>query len=476
MRVSSLLYLPLLGSLTVLFVSGVGADDTIGAYRPSTWLHGVLLQSGPMIGHVSESTAAVWLRTKQGTTITAQAVQGDARFPAARMQDLESGFRIVHFAGLRPAIATEVQLELTREGFAPEKEQLSFRTAPAPARVGKVRLAFGSCAKISQYKVAPVFEAIADERPDFSIFLGDYVYFIVADGSDVHFRGTPIIGPVGDWNFYESMVARWLRTRNHPDLRRMQHTVPCYAVWDDHDYGPNNADSLFELKEEAMRAFVQVWANPAYGTAITPGIFSSFRHGPVEVFLMDDRYHKLSAQRNPELTPETGRIWGEGQLRWLMKGLRASDAPVKVIANGTQFLSLSQSGEGHHQEARAERSALLEFLAREKIGGVVILSGDRHFSEAMQQAQPGGTLVVDCTSSPLQQGQTVGPIARPHPNQLWSMRGNSYGLVTIDLPREGEGSIRFEARDEHNQVPVVGGVPCATTWQLDQLSYEKRNY
>ena len=132
MRVSSLLYLPLLGSLTVLFVSGVGADDTIGAYRPSTWLHGVLLQSGPMIGHVSESTAAVWLRTKQGTTITAQAVQGDARFPAARMQDLESGFRIVHFAGLRPAIATEVQLELTREGFAPEKEQLSFRPAPAP--------------------------------------------------------------------------------------------------------------------------------------------------------------------------------------------------------------------------------------------------------------------------------------------------------------------------------------------------------
>jgi alkaline phosphatase D len=474
MRIFRLLSFSLVGVLSILSVFCAQGDDTIGAYRPSTWLHGVLLQSGPMIGHVGESSAAIWLRAKHGTTITAHAVQEGARFPAARIQDLESGFRIVHFAGLRPASRTEVVLELTREGFVPEKEQLSFRTSPVPARVGKVRLAFGSCAKISQFRVAPVFEAIADERPDFSIFLGDYVYFIVADGSDVHFRGTPTNGPVGDWNFYESMVARYLRTRNHPDLRRMQHTVPSYAVWDDHDFGPNNADSLFELKEESARAFIQVWANPSYGTAATPGIFSSFRHGPVEVFLMDDRYHKLSPQWNPVLTPETGRIWGEGQLRWLMDGLRASTAPVKLIANGTQFLSLSKAGEGHYQEARGERTALLEFLARERIGGVVFLTGDRHFSEAAEQAQPDGTLVVECMSSPLQQGQRVGPIDRPHPNQLWSMRGNSYGLVTIELPQEGKGSIRFEARDEHNQTPVVGGVTCATTWTIDRLSYETK--
>lgn len=462
-----------MGALTILSLSGtcVLGADVAGAYRPSTWLHGVLLQAGPMIGHVSDSAAAIWLRAKRGTVVTAQSFQDGVRVPASRVQDLENGFSIVHFVGLRPARPTEVVLELRREGFSDEKERLSFRTAQAPARLGKVRIAFGSCSKISQYGVAPVYEAIADERPDFSIFLGDNVYFIVADGSNVHFRGTPTTGPVGDWNFFESMVARYLRTRNHPDLRRMLRTIPSYAVWDDHDYGPDNADSLFELKEEAARAFVQVWANPSYGTAATPGIFSSFRHGPVEVFLMDDRFHKLSPLRNPELTPETGRIWGKEQLQWLMKGLRASDAAVKVIANGTQFLSQSQTGEGHFQEARGEQRTLLEFLAREKIGGVVILSGDRHFSEAMQQAQPGGALVVECTSSPLQQGQTVGSIDRPHPNQLWSMRGNSYGLLTIDLPREGEGTIGFEARDEHNRTVTIDGLTRATTWTLDQLGY-----
>lgn len=456
------------GVLVLLFLphslSAVGPE---GSYKPSTWLHGYLLQGGPMIGHVSDSTAAIWLRAKHGSVIMARAIQGRTQVAPARRQDLGEGFHLLRFSGLAAATPVQVRIELSREGDATEREEISFRTAPAPAQTGRVRLAFGSCSKISQYSSPLIYEAIADEQPDFSVFVGDNIYFIVADGSDVHFRASPTKGPVGDWNFLESMVTRHLRSRTHPDLRRMWRTVPSYGVWDDHDYGPNNADATFELREEAARAFRRVWANPSYGTEHTPGIFSSFRHGPVEVFLMDDRYHKLSTPDDPE----TGRIWGEAQMEWLLDGLRASTAPVKLIANGTQFLSLQESGEGHYQQARGERRLLLEFVAREKIGGIVFLSGDRHFSEAMQQAQPDGTLVVECCSSPLNLGQKPSTHDRPHANQLWSMRGDSYGLVTVDIPEEGRGTIRFEARDSQNQLYVIDGVPRATTWTLDQLSY-----
>ncbi len=309
---------------------------------------------------------------------------------------------------------------------------------------------------------------MAKERPDCAIFVGDNAYFIVADGSDKHFGTT---GKTGDWNFEESMITRHLITRVHPDLEPLFRTVPSYGIWDDHDYGPDNADREFELKEEALRAFRKLWANPGWGTPDTPGIFSKFRVGPVEVFLMDDRYYKYSPQRHDDVTVKTGKIWGDSQLQWLLEGLKKSSAPVKIIANGTQVISAGIRGEGHNQEAQHERQQLLDFLAEHRIGGVIFISGDRHYSEAMQWQQPDGTLVVEATSSPLQQGQKISYFPRAHDNQLWAMSGNNFGLITVDVTAPDSGKVRFETRDESNTVPSIYGQPRATTWTLSQLNY-----
>jgi alkaline phosphatase D len=309
---------------------------------------------------------------------------------------------------------------------------------------------------------------MAAEGADLAVFVGDNSYFIAGTGGEGHFGTT---GPRGDWSFPESMMARHLATRTHPDLQALFRSTPCYAVWDDHDYGPNNADAHFPLREEAAAMFRRAWANPAYGTAEVPGIFSAFRFGPVEIFLMDDRYHKHSPQVHGDVSPETGRIWGEGQLAWLMRGLRASTAPVKCIANGTQILARDDRGEGHFQEAQGELRQLLEVLEEARIGGVIFLTGDRHYTEVNRQEQPGGALLVEFTSSPLQQGQEIGPLERRQANQVWGMSGNSYGLVTVDIPREGEGTVRFEARDAGNRAPVIAGRECVSTWNLADLQY-----
>ena len=127
----------------------------------------------------------------------------------------------------------------------------------------------------------------------------------------------------------------------------------------------------FENKGHALRVFKQVWANPSYGTEAVPGIFSSFRRGAVEFFLMDGRYHK--DVRNADQQEAT--IWGEDQLQWLFRGLLTSTAPVKVIANGTQFMDLGSTGEGHYPEARDEYQRILSFLSQNRIGGVIFLLG-----------------------------------------------------------------------------------------------------
>ena len=428
-----------------------------------------LIQAGPMIGHVGSTEAKVWVRTKRGSILTAEAIQHEDFGNRHAVEDLGNGFSVLHFSHLSPATDTKVTLFVERAGSGTESAEVNFRTAALPSDTGRVRIAFGSCSKVSQFNSGPIYEAIAEERPDMALFVGDNSYFIVANGSERHFNTT---GPTGDWSSPEAMMARHLTTRMHPDLQAMFRSVPCYAVWDDHDYGPDNADRTFDLREEATEVFRQIWANPGYGTDNVPGIFSSFRNGPVEVFLMDDRYYKYSPQKHRDVTMATGEIWGWAQTEWLLSGLKRSTAPVKIIANGTQIVTRSTGGEGHRREAQNELKRLIEHLEKHRIDGVVFLVGDRHYSELHFEAREGHPPLLEFTSSPLQQDQNVEPLKnRPNPYRVWGLRGNSYGLVTVDISGPGQGTVRFEVRTESNTVPVIENDRCASVWQLNDLQY-----
>jgi alkaline phosphatase D len=165
-------------------------------------------------------------------------------------------------------------------------------------------------------------------------------------------------------------------------------------------------------------------------------------------------------------------IWGNEQLEWLLDGLRRSPAPVKIIANGTQIISKDGRGEGHLNEAPEEFRRLLDFLKANRIGGVIVLSGDRHFTEVMRLSQEGGPDILEFTSSPIQQGQAVAPLEREHETHVWAMRGNSYGLVTITVESNGEGLVRFEMRDANNQVPLrAPDQPAMSEFSLKSLMY-----
>ncbi len=68
-----------------------------------------------------------------------------------------------------------------------------------------------------------------------------------------------------------------------------------------------------------------------------PGVFGRFEWGDVEFFLLDDRYH-----RSPNLSPDGPDkvMFGTPQLKWLMDGLRSSEATFKIVVGGNQMMKL----------------------------------------------------------------------------------------------------------------------------------------
>jgi alkaline phosphatase D len=419
-----------------------------------------------MVGHVTESTASIWVRTTIGARLNAEAVQNNARIPG-EFHDLQHrGFSVIRFEGLIPNSAVHVTVSETGKSEVVEKHDLLFHTPAPPEPVGELRIAFGSCSKDSRLPYVPVYEAMAFEQPDLAIFVGDNTYFTVGEGD------WSTSGAIGDWNSNEQMISRHMRTRTNPYLQNLLQSTPSYGIWDDHDYGPNNADRELESKEGALGIFKSVWANPYYGTPKTPGIFSRFRRGPADIFLMDDRYYKyVSNNAHPDVSKDEAVIWGDAQFAWLCDELKRSKAPVKIIANGTQVISKYERGEGHFSEAPQEIERLLVFLKEEEIGGVIFLSGDRHYTEVMRLEQEGAPSLVEFTSSPMKQNRSVSPKEHLHETNVWAMDGDSYGLLTINVAEEGEGFVRFEMRDANNFVPDMDGLPAAYEMPLKDLLY-----
>jgi alkaline phosphatase D len=172
-------------------------------------------------------------------------------------------------------------------------------------------------------------------------------------------------------------------------------------LWDDHDYGPNNSDRSFALKDRSLSLFERYWANESFGLPDVPGVFSRASLGDADLFLLDDRFY-----RDDDSASEPNRtMLGARQLQWLKDGLRRSTATFKLIANGSRMLTDRPSpdrrgGEGWHNFPE-ERQAFLDWLAAERIDGVFFLSGDIHYTHLTQRERPGTYTLTELTCSPL---------------------------------------------------------------------------
>lgn len=386
-----------------------------------------LLQSGPMPGYAEMREAMVWVQTTEPAQVHLSYYDQEAPqtvFETEAVQTRRSDAFTAHLLcdQVVPGKTYHYDLYINQEKVRfsyPTQFQTPpnwlFRSEPPD-----LKIVLGSCAHIadSMYdRPGPsysgeyhIFQSMARHDPDLMLWLGDNVYYREAD-----------------WYSRTGMLYRNTHTRKLPEMQELLAKTNHYAVWDDHDYGPNNSDGSFARKDLALETFRLFWANPSYGVGDIPGAISMFEWGDAHFFMLDNRYHRSpNRMRTRQRT-----MLGKAQLDWLIEALVSSPARFKFVMIGGQVLNSVEAFENYANVAPEERRYLLQMIIQERIRNVIFLTGDRHHSELSQYEQDGIT-IYDFTVSPLTSGSYD---AEEEPNGL-RVPGSQVGIRnygTIDL-------------------------------------------
>lgn len=243
-----------------------------------------------------------------------------------------------------------------------------------------VNLLIGSCAFIGTgiYRALKIknsleiFNTLTKETNDGMIWLGDNVYYLL------EYRREKL----------EIRRMTKIRKKKAP-LQRFLSSTEQYAIWDDHDFGPNNCDGSFKGKKISEKVFKTFWPNP-YDSNLVEGNYFRFQKGDVEVFMLDGRY----------FSKKWDTLLGETQMQWLFEGLKNSKAAFKILCFGNQVINPYSGGETY-AKFQKEYQYFLQKIIANKIEGVVLMSGDRHHADLEVLKQENMYPLYNFTTSPL---------------------------------------------------------------------------
>lgn len=391
------------------------------------------LRSGPMLGYNTMREVAIWVQTDDVAEVElrywplsdVRAIQQSASaktsveeaYTATLLADsLEEGTEYEYQVIVNgQAMRTKDPLRFTTQ------ELWAFRKDPP-----EFTFALGSCVYINEVAYDrpgkgyggnySIFNKIDSLRPSFMLWLGDNNY----------------LRP-GDFQSKSGILHRYSHSRQVREMQPMLRNMHHYAIWDDHDYGPNDSDRSYVHKNWTRDAFEHFWANPpAHHPSLEPGIGTAFRYNDAEFFMLDNRTFRAPAACK---TCSPKPLLGEGQVEWLIDALSTSTATYKFIAIGGQVLSSAEVWENYVHHHAAERKVLLDRIAAEGIKNVVFLTGDRHHTELSKMDREGITM-YDFTVSPLTSGAATGGASEGNRHRVDGtyVAERNFGTVTLSGP------------------------------------------
>jgi alkaline phosphatase D len=306
---------------------------------------------------------------------------------------------------------------------------------PALART-LTRIAFGSCAEVD--KPQPIWNPILARQNDLFIFLGDNIY--------------------GDTRDMAVLAAKYAKFAAIPGVARLRATTPVLAMWDDHDFGENDAGGDYPQKEGSRQVFLDFWDEPPGSPRRDrDGVYASYVFGPpgkrVQVILPDLRYNRMPllkhevggadyetwarAQvsaglelpgpyvRNPD---HKATMLGERQWQWLERQLEVP-AEVRLFGSSVQVLADFTGWEAWANFPR-DQQRLIDLIRRKHANGVVFLSGDIHYAEMSRLDVNVPYTLWDLTSSGLTEEWRV---PTPNANRASEVVADAnFGFIDID--------------------------------------------
>lgn len=357
------------------------------------------LLSGPMQGYIEMKESVIWLQTKDIAKVYAH--YDDLNTSEVETWQTNSVFTKpadgnvakLYFTNLKPGHTYRYKLFIN--DVQVERPYPFEFTTPAPWHqlegMPEVRLALASCFYVNDAKEDPtgseyggdyqILDQIVKQQPTGMLWLGDYIYLRPAD-----------------WWSRSGYVDRYTQKRSMPELQELLAACPHYAIWDDHDYGPNDANGSWPMRETALDVFKLFWTNHSYGYEDVPGIMSAFMLEDVPVIMLDNRYN-----RTEQMEQGHEQILGKAQIDRLINLLKFSKTTYKLVAVGGQVLNTARLYE-NQANYEIERDYLLRRIYEEGITGVIFLTGDRHHSEVMRLEDANGVRIWEFTTSPLTSG------------------------------------------------------------------------
>lgn len=234
------------------------------------------------------------------------------------------------------------------------------------------KIACGSCFKPNYKSGSTVWPIIASTEPQIFLFMGDTVY------ADTH-----------DMNV---MRAKYKALTDLPAYAQFSKEHKVLPVWDDHDYGMNDAGVEYPEKVESQKIFQDTYGfaenHPARGRK---GIYYTYTQGAkgqvTQIINLDTRYHRSALDRRKvgrrskyfPVTDPNATMLGAEQWAWLEAELK-KPADLRIIVSSIQILSAEHPYE-KWVNIPAERKRFIDLLKKCDVKRAVLLSGDRHMAE-----------------------------------------------------------------------------------------------
>ena len=294
------------------------------------------------------------------------------------------------------------------------------------------KIAFGSCGHESDPQ--PVLSLAADYKPDLFIFLGDNIY--------------------GDTDNMDTLKAKYARLAAKPEYQQLTGSTKTLAIWDDHDYGRNDAGKYYPYKTASKEIFLDFFKEPAQSERRKhEGIYHSeyLKYGDktVQVILLDNRTFRsnlllydtitqlprkkyfYTLDYKPHTSPDSTML-GEAQWKWLEAEL-LKKADLRLIASGSQF-GIEFNGYEAWANFPHEQKRMLELIKKTKAEDLLFLSGDVHYAEISKLDEPGLYPIYDITSSGI---TSTWDFPTPNKNRIEGpVMDNHFGLLTIEWKKD----------------------------------------
>jgi prolyl oligopeptidase len=366
------------------------------------------------------------------------------------------------------ALEVNGRLDRTKRG--------QFRTFPAGA--ASFTFAYASCARTAS--TSSVFDSIREDHPLFFMNVGDFHYEDIAVADPARFRAA-----------YDFVLSS-------PQQADLYRSTPFVYVWDDHDYGGNNANRRAKSHTAARIAYDEYVPHYPLGCGTNAGpICQTFNVGRVKFILTD-----LRSERDPITNRDDAEktMMGTWQKEWFKNELLQANGKYPLICwvssvpwigtKGSNYYRVGTnvygylnhtnltnspssrsrlrpggrppgSEEDHWSAYTTERREIADFIKSNHIQGVCILHGDSHMLAAddgrySDYATGGGAPLPVMCAAPLDQEPSLkgGPYSQGVYRVNYRNREGAFGLVRV-TDRGDRIQVHFSGRNRWNEEKIT---------------------